>query len=125
MIVIVTGSRKAYQDHAVQQFQMEMQRLNPRKVIHGDCPNSPDKWADAWAPDDEMVERFPAIWDTPQGFDKEAGKDRNTTMANYAEAMGEAHCVAVWDGKSPGTLDMIKKAVKRGIPVSIIPARVP
>jgi hypothetical protein len=38
---------------------------------------------------------------------------------------GPAYCFAVWDGKSPGTLNMIKNAVKSGFGVEIIPATIP
>lgn len=36
--------------------------------------------------------------------------DRNTEMANYAEA-----CIVVWDGKSKGSQDMFKKASAKGL----------
>ena len=52
------------------------------------------------------VQLFPADW--RKG--KWAGMERNKQMAQYANFL-----IAVWDGKSPGTLNMIKEANKAGI----------
>lgn len=48
------------------------------------------------------LERYPANWIQHK---KMAGKIRNGEMATKADAL-----IAVWDGTSPGTLDMIRKA---------------
>lgn len=48
---------------------------------------------------------------------KAAGPIRNEEMAKA----GADLCLAFWDGKSRGTLDMITRAVKHGIPVRIVP----
>lgn len=53
------------------------------------------------------VAPFPADWNK---FGKRAGAIRNADMAMYADAL-----VAVWDGKSRGTRDMIKKAEALGL----------
>lgn len=50
---------------------------------------------------------FWADWDN-EG--RAAGPIRNTQMAKYTRPDG--FCVAFWDGKSPGTADMIKKFKK-------------
>lgn len=57
------------------------------------------------------VKRFPADWAT---HGKAAGPIRNRQMAEYADAL-----VAVWDGKSRGTKNMIDEAKKRGLPVYV------
>ncbi len=86
-------------------------------LIHGDCNNSPDMLADAYAIQHGIpVKRFPADW---EGLGKSAGFIRNRQMA----ALRAEVCVAVWDGKSRGTLHMITEAVKAGSYVRIIPAR--
>lgn len=54
---------------------------------------------------------FGADWDT---HGRAAGPIRNTKMADYADAL-----IAVWDGKSRGTFDMISKARKRKLLVYI------
>jgi hypothetical protein len=53
---------------------------------------------------------------TKQGrrYNARAGFDRNQKMADYAEAL-----IAVWDGRSPGTRDMIDRARARGLRVFI------
>lgn len=48
------------------------------------------------------VKVFPADWDK---HGKKAGFVRNAEMAEYADAL-----IAVWDGQSRGTYDMIRKA---------------
>lgn len=59
-------------------------------------------------------EPHPADWDT---HGKAAGPIRNEEMAKA----GADLCIAIWDGKSRGTLDMIKRATQHGIPVRIVP----
>jgi len=62
------------------------------------------KWAETWG---IPVASFPADW---QCFGKRAGMIRNRQMANHADAL-----IAVWDGKSRGTANMIEEAKKRGL----------
>lgn len=51
------------------------------------------------------VERFYAAWKDKDGaLDRSAGMKRNAKMAAYADAL-----VAIWDGKSGGTEDMIER----------------
>jgi hypothetical protein len=59
-------------------------------------------------------EAHPAEWDT---HGKAAGPIRNDKMAK----LGADLCLAFWDGQSRGTLDMIQRATKHGIPVRIVP----
>ena len=51
------------------------------------------------------VEVFPADWDT---HGKKAGILRNAEMAKHADAL-----IALWDGKSRGTRDMIERMAKK------------
>lgn len=60
------------------------------------------KWAEAKG---IPVEPFPALW-TIEG--NAAGPKRNQRMADAAEAL-----VLVWDGTSPGSADMLRRAVKK------------
>lgn len=57
------------------------------------------------------VHEYPADWET---YGKSAGSFRNGQMANNAEAL-----IAVWDGKSKGTQNMIKGATARGLRVFV------
>lgn len=73
------------------------------------------------------VRKFEARWDdlTAPGavvrrnrrgeqYNVRAGFDRNLLMAQYAEAL-----IALWDGKSTGTADMILQAHRHGLRVFV------
>lgn len=66
-----------------------------------------------WANGDREipVKEFPAEWDK---FGPAAGPVRNRHMAAYADAL-----IAIWDGKSRGTANMINEAKKKELPVYI------
>lgn len=87
------------------------------EVISGRCLGV-DRLGEKWArPNGIPIKPFPANWkpDGPNGrTDKSAGPKRNIRMAYYAEAL-----IAIWDGKSPSTGDMITKAEMRGLRVYI------
>lgn len=57
------------------------------------------------------VVEFPADWDK---YGKAAGPIRNAEMADYAEAL-----IALWDGKSRGTKNMIDQAIFRKMKVLV------
>lgn len=81
------------------------------EVVSGAC-RGVDKLGETWAAARSIpVKRFPADWDK---FGKSAGPIRNRQMAAYAEAL-----VALWDGKSKGTKNMIEEAEKRGLKIHI------
>jgi hypothetical protein len=54
---------------------------------------------------------FPAEWIT---YGMKAGPIRNHGMAQYADAL-----IAIWDGKSKGTGNMIACARRRGLKIHI------
>ncbi len=61
------------------------------------------------------VAEFPAGWRSKDGeFNKRAGFERNERMAQYADAL-----LALWDGQSSGTKDMIERARKHGLDVHV------
>jgi hypothetical protein len=62
------------------------------------------------------VKVFPADWGT---HGKAAGPIRNQQMAEYADAL-----IAVWDGNSTGTWNMIKQAEKRKMRVHVVRPKV-
>lgn len=57
------------------------------------------------------IKVFPANW---AKYGKWAGHARNKEMAEYAEAL-----IAVWDGFSPGTKNMINTAKSLGLQVHV------
>lgn len=58
------------------------------------------------------VKMFPANWDA---FGKSAGYKRNVQMAEYADAL-----IAIWDGKSRGTMHMINIAKEKKLKVFVL-----
>ena len=68
------------------------------------------------------VKPFPAPWkdkssptyDPRRGYDPEAGKIRNQQMADYADGL-----LAIWDGKSTGTMDMVRRVQQRKLKMSL------
>lgn len=67
------------------------------------------KWAQRHQ---KPVREFPADW---QKNGRGAGPIRNQEMADYANAL-----IAVWDGRSAGTYDMISRAKQRGLRVHVL-----
>lgn len=57
------------------------------------------------------IKQFPADWNK---YGKRAGILRNIEMANYADAL-----IAVWDGKSKGTKQMIDYAKAKNLKVFV------
>lgn len=121
--IIVTGCRDWTDRDAV--FR-ELDALVPARpfitVVHGACQDKEgmlcgaDRFANEWAWNrDARSDPHPADWNT---HGKAAGPIRNREMAE----LGAYLCVAFWDGRSPGTRDMIEQAVRAGIPVRIVPA---
>jgi hypothetical protein len=55
--------------------------------------------------------KFPAEWNK---YGRAAGPIRNKVMADFADAL-----IAVWDGKSTGTKNMIEQATKNGLTVHV------
>ena len=77
-----------------------------------------EQWASAHG---VPVKGFPARWRRADGsVDRGAGSARNQQMADYADAL-----IAVWDGESRGTADMIRRATSRGLKVFVYEQRDP
>jgi len=75
-----------------------------------------DLAAEQWAALNALpVERFPPAW---QRYGRAAGPRRNRQMAAAADGL-----IALWDGNSPGTGQMITAARKRHLPVFVCPWR--
>lgn len=55
------------------------------------------------------LKQFPADW---EGLGRKAGPIRNQQMADYADVL-----VAIWDGQSRGTMDMVNKMKAAGKPI--------
>lgn len=101
MKVIIAGSR-SIQDKdivrkAIKDFPEEI-----NEVVCGGC-RGPDQIGKEWAEENDIdVKVFEPNWGE---YGKAAGPIRNRKMAKYANAL-----VAIWDGESSGTKNMIKQA---------------
>lgn len=84
-------------------------------VIEGAC-NGPDSWAREFA----NLHKIPCFTYRAQWtrYGKAAGPIRNQRMIDEGKP---DLVVALWDGRSRGTRDMIERSVKAGVPVRIIP----
>lgn len=80
-------------------------------VVSG-CAEGPDTFGAEWATNAGLfVHNYPANW---KKYGVRAGHLRNAVMADNAEAL-----IAVWDGVSKGTKNMIAEAKKRGLLIHI------
>jgi hypothetical protein len=82
------------------------------EVVSGNSGNV-DKLGEQWGLAMHLpVTQFNAAWQT---YGASAGPRRNRQMAEYADAL-----IALWDGKSKGTFNMIKEATKRELSVYVM-----
>ena len=82
------------------------------EVVCGEAQGA-DSYGKAWARYHNIpVKSFPADW---QHNGSAAGYIRNHEMGDYADEL-----IAFWDGKSPGTKEMIEYMQKLQKPVRIV-----
>lgn len=81
------------------------------EVVSGCAPGADTHGEFFAACKDIPVVEFPANWNT---HGKAAGPIRNQAMADYADAL-----ILVWDGKSRGSRDMLRKARAKGLRVFV------
>lgn len=106
MKTIIAGSR-TIKDYLIVENAIKESGFKITQVVSG-CAPGVDKLGEKWAVKHGVpIKEFPANWDE---YGKAAGPIRNQQMAEYAEAL-----IAVWDGVSTGTEDMIKKAQRKGL----------
>ncbi len=109
--VIVAGTR-SFEEYELMESKMDRLLANLPKdldIVSGGAPGA-DRLGERYARKRGYhLKRFPADWDN-KAEGKAAGHVRNSIMAWYA-----THLVAFWNGKSPGTRDMIQLAEKEGL----------
>lgn len=111
MKVIIAGSRTIEEYDLVAEA-MVASGYEPTEVVSGGA-RGVDELGEEWARrHDVPVTQMPAGWDE---HGKAAGPKRNARMADYANAV-----LAVWDGRSPGTRDMLRKAHAHGLPIYLV-----
>lgn len=83
------------------------------EIVSGREPKGVDSLGEEYARCHGIkIKKFPADW---ARYGRAAGPIRNYQMAKYADAL-----IAFWDGKSPGTQDMINVAKHRKLKIKII-----
>jgi hypothetical protein len=101
MKTIIAGSRTITRE-AIVRDAINCCGWNITEVVSG-CAKGVDQLGEELARDSDIpVAQFPANWNK---YGRSAGPIRNREMAKYAEAL-----IAIWDGKSRGTANMIKVA---------------
>lgn len=110
MKLIIAGSRNVPNDKVVERIinrVVGMYDWNVTEVVSGTA-RGVDRIGEEWAEDHNIpVTRFPAEWGR---YGKSAGYIRNYAMASYGDVL-----LAIWDGESKGTQNMIELADKNGI----------
>lgn len=105
MNVVVFGSRTIDKQSTVDQEILKAP-CTPTEIVSGGA-DGVDSCAKQFAEENDLpYTEFEADWDE---HGKSAGPIRNAQMAEYADAG-----IAVWDGQSSGTRDMIEKLLDEG-----------
>lgn len=110
MKTIIAGSRTITDIDVVRRAEQQS-RFTMGEVVSG-CAAGVDRLGEQLAAELGLpVRRFPADWEK---HGRAAGPIRNLRMAEYADAL-----IAVWDGKSRGTKNMIDTAQQLGLSVYV------
>lgn len=110
--VIVAGSR-SFNNYDFLSKTLDT-RIPPfiEEIVSGDA-RGVDRLSAKWAEEHGYpVKHFPAEWDK---YGRSAGMIRNHQMGDYADSL-----IAFWNGRSPGTKDMISYMRKKGKYVEVI-----
>ena len=114
MKTIIAGSRDIT-NYAIVEEAVRASGISVSTVVSGKqrgVDTLGERWAKAHGVE---VAPYPAEW---KAHGRAAGPIRNRQMADNADAL-----IAVWDGFSPGTKDMIDVAKRRGLTVYVHDAR--
>lgn len=110
MKTIIAGGRNIH-DYTLVLSALEESTFKPTEIVSGMAPGV-DTLAIQYARENNLpLIEFPADW---VQYKRAAGPIRNRQMAEYGDAL-----VAIWDGESRGTMNMISEATKRGLKVYV------
>lgn len=110
MKVIIAGSRD-FNDYRVLTKAIMKSGLKIEEVVCG-MARGVDLLGKHWADQRGIyVKEFPADWNA---HGRRAGPIRNAEMAKYADAL-----IAIWDGESKGTANMISQARLKNLKVFV------
>lgn len=108
MKVIIAGGRNIT-DPSLLTAAVHDSEFEITEIVHGGA-RGVDEMADRFAQHRGVPCRiFAGDW---AGFGLSAGPRRNTEMAEYADAL-----ILIWDGKSRGSADMLRKAKAKGLKI--------
>jgi len=111
MKVIIAGSREITSMHYVN-LAIQESGFDITEVVSGGA-RGVDQLGERWAKEHGIpIKRFLPNWEK---YGKKAGPLRNKLMSLYADAL-----IAVYDGESKGTKNMIETANKRGLQVYVL-----
>lgn len=122
MRIIIAGTR-TFKNLTLMKKKLDklLSKMNEITIITGGAPGA-DKMAQQWAFQYRKREaginiglpviNYYADW---KKHKKAAGPIRNQEMVDNADGL-----IAFWDGISPGTKDVIRKAKKKGLKVTVI-----
>lgn len=115
MRLIIAGSRSFTERLAAPLLDVGLAHFRDVTEVVSGGARGPDAAGERWARRRGIpVRRFLPDW----SLGKVAGPLRNQEMLEYAAPDG--HLVALWDGYSNGTLDMITRARRAGLRVTVI-----
>jgi hypothetical protein len=110
MKVIVAGGRD-FTNYALVEEAIKISGFEISQIVSGKAKGI-DTLGEVWALANNVpVEAFPADWSQ---HGRAAGPIRNKQMAEYADAL-----IAIWDGESKGTANMIQQARNKKLNVFI------
>jgi hypothetical protein len=110
MKVIIAGGRTITDYNLVLSALRESEFI-PTEIVSGMAPGV-DTLAIQYATENNLpLKEFHADWNQ---YRRAAGPIRNRVMAEHGEAL-----IAIWDGESRGTKNMIEEATKRGLKVYV------
>lgn len=110
MKTIIAGSRNIT-DYSIVEDALTKISWRVTGVVSGTA-RGVDRLGEQWARNHGVtVRQFPADWDK---YGKAAGSIRNEEMASNADAL-----VAIWDGASRGTQNMVEQAKRHGLKVLV------
>lgn len=111
MKTIIAGSRNA----SAEDFEKAMEQypfIDEITTVISGTAAGPDIYGEAWASENNIpIIRFFPDW---RKYGRAAGHTRNKEMADCGEAL-----IAVWDGFSKGTKNMIDTANRQGLLVFV------
>jgi hypothetical protein len=110
MKVIIAGGRNI-NDYSLLLSTIGEANFTITEVVSGMAPGV-DTLAIQYSQENNLpLAEFHADWNQ---YKRAAGPIRNRQMAEYGEAL-----IAIWDGESRGTKNMIEEATKRGLQVYV------